>query len=456
MAYYASTSLETLADKYFRHGRDGFVELCRRVGEEIMDRFDDSETFNNWNEYFNCNKWLDQMVQTATSNAVKGIFEVVHKKKAGEDYTMEEEANLLKLNQIQTFSKRFSGNKLRVVPWREQAMKSAMDRNLHGGLVFLPEHAKIIDIQDQRFEGGYAIVRKVHISKMENIPSYIAFAGKVPKAKSELEKRKERSMEALACPVSHPGIIKFWAVHPHTMEAYTLWWNGGSLRSFWRDFDSKISLTTSYESLLTHGHPELRPDQVEWVVRYRKNRAKLAMSLLVIMDTCHSRQILHNDLSPSNVLLHFPEDEPTKVCIGVCDWGLASRVSEEVPSIYGYKTSEELEKNMRGRDHVAPELFFEFGPPNSSTSLENPKKLHPFTKASDAYSVGVLANKIWRDERDDELLPHKEQHIAFQLKLLALREKDVRKRISIHQALAKLTSPPLEITLPLSCYRVRI
>jgi hypothetical protein len=60
---------------------------------------------------------------------------------------------------------------------------------------------------------------------MENIPSDIDFVGKLPKATDDFAQMDERSLEALACLVSHAGVIKFWALHPNTMEAYLLWWN---------------------------------------------------------------------------------------------------------------------------------------------------------------------------------------------------------------------------------------
>jgi hypothetical protein len=44
---------------------------------------------------------------------------------------------------------------------------------------------------------------------MENIPSDIDFAGKKSKAQDEYEKRKERSLEALAYSILHLGVIKF-------------------------------------------------------------------------------------------------------------------------------------------------------------------------------------------------------------------------------------------------------
>jgi hypothetical protein len=47
---------------------------------------------------------------------------------------------------------------------------------------------------------------------MENIPSNKNFVGKKSKAKDKFEKRIERSLEALAYSISHPGVIIFWAL----------------------------------------------------------------------------------------------------------------------------------------------------------------------------------------------------------------------------------------------------
>jgi hypothetical protein len=107
-----------------------------------------------------------------------------------------------------------------------------MEAHMGGRVVWLSKHAKVIDIPGARVEGGDAKVRRVLLARMENVPSDIDFAGKLPKASKEFDKRNERSLEALVCPISHTGVIKFWALHPKTMEAYTLWWNGGSLKIF--------------------------------------------------------------------------------------------------------------------------------------------------------------------------------------------------------------------------------
>jgi hypothetical protein len=57
----------------------------------------------------------------------------------------------------------------------------------------------------------------------------IELAGKMLKMDDKREICKQRLMEALACLCEHPSVIKFLAIHTKTMEAYTLWWNEGTL-----------------------------------------------------------------------------------------------------------------------------------------------------------------------------------------------------------------------------------
>ena len=153
------------------------------------------------------------------------------------------------------------------------------------------------------------------------------------------------------------------------MESYTLWWNGGSLASFLHKLNSKVSEATTLENIKYSGG-ELLPDELDKVTLYRRNRAKLALSLLIIVEKCHAHGIQHNDLSPGNILLHFPPMDKTKIFLDVCDWGMACRVSKEVASNYGYRSEEEMAMQQRLRQHVAPELFYVFGPRGSKTSLE--------------------------------------------------------------------------------------
>ena len=109
--------------------------------------------------------------------------------------------------------------------------------------------------------------------------------------------------------------------------------------------------------------------------------------------------------------------DKTKIFLGVCDWGMACRVSEEVASNYGYRSEEEMAMQQRLRQHVAPELFYVFGPRESETSLEHQKKKHVYTKGGDAYAAGKLASMIWREEADKRCCKHRSglQHLGTNL-----------------------------------------
>jgi hypothetical protein len=79
------------------------------------------------------------------------------------------------------------------MPWQVQALKGAMEAHMGGEVVWLPKRAKVIEIPKDRVQGGYTKVRRVRIARMEKVPSDIDFAGKLPKASDEFEKKNERS-----------------------------------------------------------------------------------------------------------------------------------------------------------------------------------------------------------------------------------------------------------------------
>ena len=66
------------------------------------------------------------------------------------------------------------------------------------------------------------------------------------------------------------------------------------------------------------------------------------------MNEVHKSHNLHNDLSSDNILFHFPDDE-SKVYIGVCDWGLASKDSEQGQSPYTFTNAEQMSETLRRR-----------------------------------------------------------------------------------------------------------
>ena len=56
---------------------------------------------------------------------------------------------------------------------------------------------------------------------------------------------------------------------------------------------------------------------------------------MCIVDVVYKQDVLHNDLNPNNVMLHFPQDRPRAVFIGICDWGMASGFKRKPHSIMG-------------------------------------------------------------------------------------------------------------------------
>jgi hypothetical protein len=44
------------------------------------------------------------------------------------------------------------------MPWQVQALKGVMEAHMGGGVVWLPKHAKVIEIPRDRLEGRYAKV----------------------------------------------------------------------------------------------------------------------------------------------------------------------------------------------------------------------------------------------------------------------------------------------------------
>jgi serine/threonine protein kinase len=189
-------------------------------------------------------------------------------------------------------------------------MKATMQHHMDGGIVHLLEKALVVAVLGFGNEGGYGEICKAPISRVASIPTFVDFVGKISKAVNEVDKRVERAKEAMACPIEHPGLIKFWAINSVTMEAYTLWWNGRSVRSLWRT-NSLVKLSEEYEYITRH--PDHPMDVLERIKAFCTKRAKLAMSLIMTMARVHKKKIFHNDISSSNVLLHFPPDHVDRV-----------------------------------------------------------------------------------------------------------------------------------------------
>jgi serine/threonine protein kinase len=215
-----------------------------------------------------------------------------------------------------------------------------------------------------------------------------------------------------------------------------------------------VSPAEDYENILNH--PAYTMQELEMIKAYRTKVAKLAMSLIITMACVHKSKILHNDIFPSNILLHFPPNHVDRVYIGVCDWGLATFFIEDEHSVYGYPTKAEMEKNKKECYWVAPELFYVYGPPNSETIIERVRWKHLYTLQSDAYSVGKLALRIWNDEWDRHLFKIAECRSIFFSKLTTLTNKDPTERPPLAHVIEIFKSKPYKMVIPDYCFRYEI
>ena len=77
-------------------------------------------------------------------------------------------------------------------------------------------------------------------------------------------------------------------------------------------YDRTIVETYESKILQNAGH-----DFEAWqsLIKYRKNRAYLAWALMCIVDVVHKQDVLHNDLNPNNMMLHFPRDRAVFIAI---------------------------------------------------------------------------------------------------------------------------------------------
>jgi hypothetical protein len=83
-------------------------------------------------------------------------------------------------------------------------------------------------------------------------------------------------------------------------------------------------------------------------------------------------------------------------------------------------------------------------------------KKHLYSKAADAYSVGLLASQIWKEEWNRELLPDEMIFHGFELKLKGLKDKDLETRLSILDVLTWFKTNPFKLEMPECCFRKEI
>jgi serine/threonine protein kinase len=121
----------------------------------------------------------------------------------------------------------------------------------------------------------------------------------------------------------------------------------------------------------------------------KKKRTKLAWALLHIMDEVHKSHNLHNDISPNNILLHFPADE-SQVYIGVCDWDMATNSTEPMKPLYAFIDTISEAEELAKKWWVDPRVAY------IHKEGADVQVIPRLSKASEEYVVAKIALRINR------------------------------------------------------------
>jgi Protein kinase domain len=398
-------------------------------------------------------RWLDAQVQTCIFN----LAQVAEKIKGFQRSVAprQQALNLLhkKVYWWHDAMRPLSSHNVRSAPWFQRSQNLAFGQVAAGGVVFLDRGVVVVPLSGHTKQGGNGRVRKVCLQNSKHIPEKMELAGKSALHIDQLKKAREKlSIEALVCPCDHPGVIKFFAINDMTMECYSQWWNGGTLGAMFT-LDEKNRDPDEIGELAYHATPQTM-EEVKRLMAYRRKRTELAWALICIVDAVQQCSVLHNDITPENIMLHFPNDDGRTVWIGLCDWGMGSRINEETPSLYQFNCPRKLKATQAKRWWVAPELMYFTGETGTSSSPSRMVRPPCVSIHTDGFSIGKLAMKVWKKDRGNvEMIPDHTTFGTFQATLGDLCKVEPLQRRSVTHAVQRLSGAPTFWTPPVDCYR---
>ena len=353
--FYEENTIRTLESKYVRYRDEGPDKFKMEMTQRMMNLLHVPEWIAE-TEKKGYLKFVDARAHDALWNA-KNLLA-----KYGRQHCVGDEAFndvLLKADLFVAQMRPFAKNRNRCgsVGWWNSEEGRHEDHIRMAYLIAIPPTARVINIDNVARKGGYATICRVRIEGAPGILPFWEFAAKLSNQWQERPDlaKVEHQNESMAVRIPHPGVIRFVAIHADKYEGYTYWWNGGTLREM---------LNRDYEygdDVFIHLHYGNFPDdeviRAHQLVCFRKKRTELAWALLHIMNEVHKSNNLHNDLSPDNILLHFPLDE-SQVFIGVCDWGMTTKATEPMQSLYTFTNAEQMAETLRRRWWVDPRVLY--------------------------------------------------------------------------------------------------
>ena len=383
--FYEVNTLRALESKFVRYREEGPEKFKRDMWQHMRHELQ-APMWSTEIDKRGFSKFVDDRVHDALWNA-KNLLTKFGRFNRATDENFDDVVSKADLfvSQMKPFAK--NRNRRGSIGWWNSAEGHQEDLLRMAHLIAIPPTARIIRVDNTKRTGGYATIRKVRIEGALGIESFWEFAAKVSNQsvdRPDLAK-KEHQNESMAVRIPHPGVIRFVAIHPEKYEGYAYWWNGGTVREMLnRDFHYGDDV---YTRLNNGNYPDDEIIRVHQLLRFRKKRTELAWALLRIMNEVHKSKNLHNDLSPDNVLLHFPLDE-SRVYIGVCDWGMTTKISEPMQSLYTFTNRSDMAETLKARWWVDPRIAY-LHKPDADVQI-----IPKLSMASEEYATARIAQRI--------------------------------------------------------------
>ena len=328
--FYEQNSIRALESKYVRYRDEGPDKFKMEMSQVMMDALHVPEWITETKKkgYL---KFLDARAHDALWNAKNLLAKYGRQHRTGDEAFNDVllKADLF-VSQMRPFAK--NRNRRGSMEWWNSEEGRQEDHVRMAHLIALPATARVVNVDNVARRGGYATISRVRIEGAPGIEPFWEFAAKLS---NQWQTRPdlaivEHQNESLAVRIPHPGVIRFVAIHAEKHEGYAYWWNGGTIREMLnRDlqYGDDVFIHLNYGNF-----PDDEVIRAHQLVRFRKKRTELAWALLRIMNEVHKSNNLHNNLSPDNILLHFPQDE-SRVYIGVCDWGMTTKATKPMQSL---------------------------------------------------------------------------------------------------------------------------